>query len=301
MTIAIQGLGKMGMQIAEKLLSDNHRVIAYDLNLDFMAEAESLGATTTGNKRELIDSFGPDRVIIWMMIPSEFVKNEVEDWLKILPEKSLIIDGGNSNFNNTIENSKMIEGINCSMLDIGTSGGVHGLKNGFSMMVGGNNIDDYSFIEPILSSLAKPEGDHKYFGPAGSGHYVKMIHNAIEYGMMQSLAEGFNLLKNGPIQGIDLAKAATVWQHHSVITSWLNELCVDIFTENPELEGIDGFVAESGEARWTLQMAKDLGIDTPSIEAAFNVRLESQQGKVSFTTKLLAAMRNSFGGHKINK
>ncbi len=301
MTIAIQGLGKMGMQITQKLLSDNHQVIAYDLNSDFMTEAANLGAMTVGDKRELIEDFKSDRVIVWMMIPSEYVKNEIDEWIKILPEKSLIIDGGNSNFKDTIENAKNIETINCSMLDVGTSGGVHGLKNGFSMMVGGNNADDFSFIEPILASLAKPEGDYKYFGQAGSGHYVKMIHNAIEYGMMESLAEGFNLLKNGPMPGIDLANAATVWQHHSVITSWLNELCVDIFSENPELDGIEGYVAESGEARWTIQMAKDLQIDTPAIEAAFNVRLESQQGKISFTTKLLAAMRNSFGGHKINK
>ncbi len=301
MTIAIQGLGKMGMQIAQKLISDNHDVIAFDLNQVFLNEASGFGAKSVSDKRQLVDSFGSNRVVIWMMIPSEYVASEIDDWLKILPERSIIIDGGNSNFSDTGSNAKKLEEINCSMIDVGTSGGVHGLKNGFSMMVGANKKEDFETIEPILITLSKPEGDYKYFGRSGSGHYVKMIHNAIEYGMMESLAEGFNLLKNGPMKNINLADAATVWQHHSVITSWLNELCIDIFKNNPELADIDGYVAESGEARWTLQMAKDLSIDAPAIQSAFDVRLKSQQGEVNFTTKILAAMRNSFGGHKINK
>ena len=149
--------------------------------------------------------------------------------------------------------------------------------------------------------MAKPDGAYKSFGQSGSGHYVKMIHNAIEYGMMESLAEGYNLLKNGPMNGLNLADAATVWQHHSVITSWLNELCIDILKNSPDLSEVEGYVAESGEARWTLEMAKNLNIETPAIQAAFDVRLNSQNGNVNFATKLLASMRNSFGGHQLNK
>jgi 6-phosphogluconate dehydrogenase len=168
------------------------------------------------------------------------------------------------------------------------------------MMVGGE-AEPVAAVTPALTDLAKPEGAFNHFGPAGSGHYVKMVHNAIEYGMMQSLAEGYRMLKEGPYPALNLADAGEVWQHHSVITSWLNELSRDALRENPELDGIDGFVAESGEARWTLEVAKEAGIPLPAIQASFDVRLASQQGEVSFATKLLAAMRNAFGGHSINK
>ncbi|MDB5165004.1 MAG: gnd, 6-phosphogluconate dehydrogenase, decarboxylating, partial [Candidatus Saccharibacteria bacterium] len=188
-----------------------------------------------------------------------------------------------------------------TLIDIGTSGGVWGYQNGFSMMVGGDSTEVVTALEPVLKTLAAPEGAYYHFGPSGNGHYVKMVHNAIEYGMMESLAEGYRMLKEGPYKSTDLAAAGDVWQHHSVVTSWLNELSQSALAENPELEGIDGFVAESGEARWTLETAKELGIPMPSIQASFDVRLASQKGEVNFATKLLAAMRNKFGGHELNK
>ncbi len=301
MTIAIQGLGKMGMQIAEKLLLDNHQVITYDLNKELLDQSVKIGAIGALNKEQLVRSFNQNKVIIWLMIPAEFVENEIREWLTILPTNSLIIDGGNSNFNFTVKSSQLIEKAGSQMLDIGTSGGIHGFANGFSMMVGTNSKDSFNLIEPILKTLAAPTGGYKYFGRAGSGHFVKMVHNAIEYGMMESLAEGYNLLKNGPYKELNLADAADVWQHHSVITSWLNELCADILKANPELDGIDGYVSESGEAKWSLQMASELNIPLPAIQAAFDVRVKSQSGQINFATKLLAAMRNSFGGHNINK
>ena len=184
-------------------------------------------------------------------------------------------------------------------MDVGTSGGVWGYKNGFSLMCGGD-IDGYSAIEPVLKSLSMPEGAYGHFGPSGSGHYVKMVHNAIEYGMMESLAEGYRLLKEGPYKGIDLAKAGQTWQHGSVIVSWLNDLTQQALAENPQLEGIDGVVQENGETRWTLETADELGIPTPSIKAAFDVRIASQSGQTNFATRLLAAMRNKFGGHDLN-
>ena len=187
-----------------------------------------------------------------------------------------------------------------TLLDVGTSGGVWGYKNGFSMMAGGDKTV-FSSIEPALKTLAQPSGAYDHFGSSGSGHYVKMVHNAIEYGMMESLAEGYRMLKEGAYENIDLAAAGEVWQHGSVVTSWLNELSQSALSENPELKGIDGFVAESGEARWTLETAKEMGIPLPAIQTAFDVRLASQKGETNFATKLLAAMRNKFGGHQINK
>jgi 6-phosphogluconate dehydrogenase len=174
-------------------------------------------------------------------------------------------------------------------------------KSGAIGILGKSSKSAFQIIEPALKTLAAPEGAYQLFGPNGAGHYVKMVHNAIEYGMMESLAEGYRMLHDGPFPGLDLAAAGEVWQHHSVVTSWLNELCRDALLENPRLDGIDGYVAESGEARWTLETAKELGIPLPSIQASFDVRLASQQGDVSFATKLLAAMRNRFGGHELNK
>jgi 6-phosphogluconate dehydrogenase len=185
-------------------------------------------------------------------------------------------------------------------MDVGTSGGVWGYDNGFSMMAGGD-AETFKKIEPIFKTLEKPAGAYYNFGESGSGHYVKMVHNAIEYGMMESLAEGYRMLKEGPYQNIDLVSAGEVWQHHSVITSWLNELTVNALKENPELKDVEGVVVESGEARFALEMARDFKIEAPSIQASFDVRLASQKGHVNFATKLLAMMRNQFGGHKINE
>ena len=167
------------------------------------------------------------------------------------------------------------------------------------MMAGGSK-EDFDKLEPVLKTLAAPTGGYDYFGANGAGHFVKMVHNAIEYGMMQSLADGYLILKAGPFKDLDLAKAGNVWQKKSVITSWLNELSAEALSENPELEGIDGKVAETGEARWTLEVAKQMGIPMPAIQAAFDVRLASQKGQINFGTKLLAAMRNKFGGHSLN-
>jgi 6-phosphogluconate dehydrogenase len=155
-------------------------------------------------------------------------------------------------------------------------------------------------LAPIFDDLAKPEGAWGYFGKSGSGNYVKMVHNAIEYGMMQSLAEGYRMLHESPFGPLDMARAGNVWQHKSVIESWLNDLTRQAVAENPTLDGITGYVAESGEARWTLELAKELGIDLPAIQAAFDVRLKSQQGETNFATKIVAAQRNKFGGHNLN-
>ena len=282
--VAVVGLGKMGGQIAQKLSEDGFDVIPH--------EKET-------NKNETVKSFTGEQPIIWLMIPSEVVDTELGAWLATLPKESIIIDGGNSDFRLTKRRAQNVKAAGSQLLDVGTSGGVWGYKRGFAMMVGGD-ADAFRKIEPLLKTLSLPEGAYHYFGESGAGHFVKMTHNAIEYGMMESLAEGYRLLKEGPYKNLDLYAAGEVWQHHSVITSWLNELTRDVLKENPTLEGIEGFVAESGEARWALETFQDLKIEAPAIQAAFDVRLNSQKGKVNFATKLLAAMRNAFGGHAIN-
>ena len=299
MKIAIFGLGRMGSQIARKLHEGGHTVIASNRSSGLVDEMKSRGMIGAYTKEEVVSSFGNDQVIIWIMVPSDVVDSEIDVWLKLIPKGSILIDGGNSKWSDTKRRAEKVAQSGSTLIDIGTSGGVWGYQNGFSMMVGGNNTS-FEIIKPILETLKNPKGMYAHFGESGSGHYVKMIHNAIEYGMMESLAEGYRLLKEGPYKNLDLYKAGEVWQHHSVITSWLNELTRDIMKENPNQDGVEGTVAESGEARWALEVAKEFGIETPAIQTSFDVRLESQKGKVNFATKLLASMRNVFGGHKIN-
>jgi 6-phosphogluconate dehydrogenase len=300
MKIAIQGLGRMGMQIARKLSEGGHEVIALNRSPEPTQEAVSYGASAAKTKQDVVNGFDGQPAVIWIMLPANIVDEHVAEWLQLLPKGSTLIDGGNSDFRLTKQRNETVKSAGHHWFDAGTSGGVWGYQNGFSMMIGGDDEAQFKLIEPAFKTLAQPEGAYYHFGPSGSGHFVKMVHNAIEYGMMESLAEGYRMLKEGPYQNLDLAAAGDVWQHHSVITSWLNELSQAALAENPELEGIDGFVAESGEARWTLETAKDLGIPLPSIQASFDVRLASQKGDTNFATKLLAAMRNKFGGHNLN-
>ncbi|HTB48774.1 MAG TPA: NADP-dependent phosphogluconate dehydrogenase [Verrucomicrobiae bacterium] len=301
MKIAIQGLGRMGMQIARKLSENDHSVIAHNRSPEPIEEAVSYGASAAHSKAEVLEAFGQERVVLWIMLPANIVDQQVDEWLELLPQDSIIIDGGNSDFRLTQKLNDKVAGKGCKLIDVGTSGGVWGYQNGFSMMVGADDAQAFAALEPALQTLAQPEGAYYHFGPSGSGHYVKMVHNAIEYGMMESLAEGYRMLKEGPYDDLDLAAAGNVWQHHSVVTSWLNELSQAALAENPQLDGIKGYVAESGEARWTLETAKQRNIPMPSIQAAFDVRLASQKGEVNFATKLLAAMRNKFGGHQLNQ
>ena len=303
MKIAIHGLGRMGMQIARKLAENDHAVIAHNRSTSKIDQAAGYGAVAATTKQAVLEAFGDDRVVLWLMLPADVVDDQLDEWLGILPANSIIIDGGNSDFRLTKERNQKVAAGNGhhEWLDIGVSGGVWGYENGFPLMVGGDSTEAFSAIEPALKTLSEPGGAYYHFGPSGSGHFVKMVHNAIEYGMMESLAEGYRMLKEGPYKELDLAAAGNVWQHHSVITSWLNELSRMALAESPALEDIDGYVAESGEARWTLETAKELGIPLPAIQSSFDVRLASQNGDVNFATKLLAAMRNKFGGHQLNK
>lgn len=299
MKIAIAGLGRMGMQIAHSLARDGHEVVAQNRSRDKVDAAAQFGATAAYTAEEVAAAFGEQQAVVWLMVPAEVVDQELDTWLKVLKPGDILVDGGNSDFRADGPHAARVTEAGLHYMDAGVSGGVHGYDNGFCIMVGGDKAT-VGAVAPALDSLVKPSGAWHHFGPIGSGHYVKMVHNAIEYGMMESLAEGYRMLHDGPIADIDGAAAGEVWQHHSVITSWLNELTRDALRKNPTLDGISGFVAESGETRWTLEVAKEHGIPMPSISAAFDVRLASQQGDVSYATKLLAAMRNEFGGHNLN-
>lgn len=299
MKIAISGLGRMGGQIARKLHENGHTVVAHNRSPEKVDEAKTYGAIPAYSDQEVIDAFGGDPVVLWIMLPAEVIDSKIDEWLQILPKGSIIIDGGNSDYRGDAARAERVNAAGSTLLDIGTSGGVWGLQNGFSMMVGGDQ-SSYDAVVPALDTLAQPRGGHQFFGTNGTGHFVKMVHNAIEYGMMQSLAEGYRVLKEGPYPDLDLAAAGDIWQQSSVVTSWLNDLTRQALHENPNMDGISGVVAESGEARWTLETAKELGIPMPAIQASFDVRLASRQGQVDFSTKLLAAMRNKFGGHNID-
>lgn len=302
MKIVISGLGKMGAQIAKKLHESGVDVFAHNRSKEKVDEMMKFGMRGAYTKKEAIEAFdleNKEQIIIWMMVPCDVVDNEIKEWIKVIPQNSILIDGGNSDYRLTKKRALLVSENGSVLMDVGTSGGVWGYDNGFSMMVGGDE-KTFEIIKPILEILQKPSGAYKYFGEAGAGHYVKMVHNAIEYGMMESLAEGYRLLKEGPYKNLDLVSAGEVWQKRSVITSWLNELTMNALKENRELKDIEGKVAESGEARFALETAKEFKIEMPSIKSAFDVRIESQKGKINFATKLLAAMRNAFGGHNIN-
>lgn len=299
MKIAITGLGRMGSQIAEKLAVNGHEVIAHNRSRDAVNEAINYGALAAYDKQSVINAFDNKPVILWIMIPAESIDSELEDWLTILPAGSIVIDGGNSDYRNDKSRSDKAAAKNITMLDIGTSGGIWGLSNGFSLMIGGDN-SSYETVKPILDALGSPNGGHKYFGETGTGHYVKMVHNAIEYGIMESLAEGYRLMKEGPYKNLDLASAGDIWQRSSVINSRLNDFASQALHANPDMNNINGIVAESGETRWALETAAEHNIKMPAVQASLDVRLASQNGETNYATKLLAAMRNRFGGHNIN-
>jgi 6-phosphogluconate dehydrogenase len=227
------------------------------------------------------------------------VAAEIAKLAEALPAGALVVDGGNSNFNDTLAHAETLKAKNIELVDVGTSGGIWGRERGFSLMVGGEAAA-VERIKPLLDALAKPHGSWHHFGKGGAGHFVKMVHNGVEYGLMQSFAEGYRLLKEGPYAGLDLAKVAEVWQKGSINQSFLNSLVQHVMKEDPELSGVEGAVAESGEARWTLETAQKLGIPTPVIAAALEVRVKSQAGDVNYATKLLAKLRQEFGGHAVN-
>lgn len=297
MKIGFIGLGKMGGKMVERLLNAGHQIVVYNLAKSKIDEAVSKGAIAATDIKDLTNKL-EGRKLVWLMVPSgKPVDENIAELVKTLNSGDIIIDGGNSYWRETIERGAKLKEKGIHYLDCGTSGGVWGLKNGYCLMYGGDK-EACDFAEPIFKSLA-PENGYMRCGESGSGHMVKMVHNGIEYGMMQAYAEGFEIMKNSPYN-IDLEKVSRVWMQGSVVRSWLLELIGNALEGNQELDGIKDFVSDSGEGRWTVQTAIDFDVPAHVITASLFTRFQSRQDS-SYAMKLLAAMRNQFGGHDIKK
>lgn len=300
MKLAMIGLGKMGANMVRRLVGDGHEVIAYSKSsitaIELSKELENV--TAVSSLDELINALTPPRVI-WLMVPHQYVDQSIESLLEAGMQKDdLLVDGGNSNFNLSKQRAENLKKSGIQFVDSGTSGGIWGLENGYSIMVGGTD-EAISMIRPILESLA-PAKDKGWghVGPAGAGHYVKMVHNGIEYGMMQAFAEGFELLDAKQEMNLDLQQISEIWQHGSVVRSWLLDLIADAFSGDKSLSSLSDYVDDSGEGRWTVHDSIDLGVPTPVLTLALQMRFRSRQDP-SFAGKVLNAMRAGFGGHSI--
>lgn len=301
MKLAMIGLGKMGANMARRLIGDGHEVVGYNLD-DAVTNnlAEEVGLVPAYSLAEAVEKLAAPRVV-WVMVPSgkptESVVSELGD---LLSEGDLVIDGGNSNYKETMRRGDTLAQKGIEFVDVGTSGGIWGLKEGYSMMVGGSETA-VTTITPALKTLA-PGADKGWghVGPPGAGHFVKMVHNGIEYGLMQAYAEGFEILKAKEEFGLDLHQVSEIWRFGSVVRSWLLDLTANALAEDVELSKIKGFVPDSGEGRWTVFEAIDLDIPAPIITHSLFARFVSRQDE-SFAAKLLAAMRNQFGGHAVVK
>jgi 6-phosphogluconate dehydrogenase len=297
MKLGFIGLGKMGGNMVERLLKDSHDVVVYNLTKSEIEIAVKKGAVSANSLKDLADKL-PGRKIIWFMVPSgKPVDENITELEKLLSKNDIIIDGGNSFWKDSQARAKRLSERGIHYLDCGTSGGIWGLKNGYSLMTGGDK-EATEYVYPIYKSLA-PEGGYTYCGESGAGHFVKMVHNGIEYGMMQSFAEGFEILQKSQFN-LDLAAITGGWQYGSVVRSWLLELAYLAFKEDPNLEKIKDYVEDSGEGRWTVQAAIDLDVPAHVITTSLFNRFRSRQEE-SFAGKVLAALRNQFGGHSVVK
>ena len=299
MKAAVIGLGKMGANMARRLIRGGHQIVGYDRSPEIAQEfAESENLIAASSLDEIINILPQPRVI-WIMVPAGKSTEKVINWLTpLLEEGDILIDGGNSNYQDTLKRGKTLAEKGIFFIDVGTSGGVWGLSEGYSMMVGGEK-EAVNSITPLLETLAPEKRvGWGHVGSSGAGHFVKMIHNGIEYGMMQAYAEGFDIMKAKEEFQLDLGQVAEIWRHGSVIRSWLLDLTARALEENPDLDGIKGWVADSGEGRWTVFESIDLDIPAPVITAALQARFVSRKEE-NFAAKILAAMRNQFGGHAV--
>jgi 6-phosphogluconate dehydrogenase len=298
MDIAMIGLGKMGANMTTRLLGKGHRVVAFDLKEEAVRAAEAGGAIGARTLDEVVGKLSAPRAV-WVMVPAG---KPTDDTIAALAGRlspgDIVIDGGNSNYKDTMRRAAELKGKRLHLVDVGTSGGVWGLSEGYSMMVGGEE-EAVKRLSPILEALA-PASDKGWgrVGPSGAGHFVKMVHNGIEYGLMQAYAEGFELMQRKAEFGLDLVRIAEIWRHGSVVRSWLLDLTADALARNPGLDGIAAYVPDSGEGRWTAIEAIETGVSLPVITMALQNRFRSRE-EAPFGDKLLAAMRNQFGGHAI--
>lgn len=309
MKLAILGMGKMGSRIAKKLLLGGHDVVVWNRSQPSVDELlaqllpeERQHCAVAASIKEAIESLEETRVI-WVMLPAgeptQAVLDEVIKWVK---PQDIVIDGGNAYYKDTERRYQACKAQDVRFLGIGVSGGIIAVREGYPQMVGGDQ-SAYEYVKPILNTLATPHGGHEYFGEGGAGHFVKMVHNGVEYGIMQSLGEGFEVLEKAPYS-FDLLKVAKLYQKGTLVSGFMLDRAVDALTTDPTLSDIVGKIAESGEAKWTIEEAKAEGVDVPIIEGSLEYRKRSQTNEKiqnSFTAKMVAALRNAFGGHEVVK
>jgi 6-phosphogluconate dehydrogenase len=295
--MAMIGLGRMGGNMVERLVKDGHTVVVYDPSAEAMKRVTRPGVTPARDLTDLCGKLTAPRVV-WVMVPAgDPVDQTIAQLTPHLAKGDVIIDGGNSNFKDSMRLGATLARQGVEFIDAGTSGGVWGLENGYCLMVGGSKAA-VKLCTPIFKTLAPPDG-FAHVGPIGAGHYVKMVHNGIEYGLLQAYAEGYEVLHASKLfPDLDLAQIAELWQHASVVRSWLNELARDAFVQDGSLSSIRGWVADSGEGRWTVNEAMDLDVPTPVITLSLLMRFRSRQ-EDSFSAKVIAALRNQFGGHAV--
>ncbi|WP_125591232.1 phosphogluconate dehydrogenase (NAD(+)-dependent, decarboxylating) [Companilactobacillus jidongensis] len=298
MKLAMIGLGKMGINLTENLIRNNNEVVAFDLNEDAKKSATKLGATVVDNLEDAVKNLDAPR-IIWVMLPAGKPANSTIDKLsELLDQNDIVIDGGNSFYEDSLKHNEILKNKGIKFFDVGTSGGMSGANHDGNFMIGGDDKELFSYIEPIFKGIAEKDG-YLYTGKAGSGHYLKMVHNGIEYGEMQAIAEGFDVLSHSPFD-YDNEAVAKVWSHGSVIRGWLMELVENAFSKDPKLDEIKGVMHSSGEGKWTLDEALKLQVPTPVIAAALMMRYRSLEND-TMSGKVVAALRNEFGGHDMDK
>ncbi len=300
MDIGMVGLGKMGGNMAERLVRGGHRVVGFDLDAASAAEAEGEGIEIAPTLAELAGALPSPRVV-WLMVPAgEIVDRVIAEVAPNLTAGDVIVDGGNSNYKDTIRRGGELGALGIHLVDVGTSGGVWGLAEGYSMMAGGSD-EAIAVLTPALVTLAPAESQGwGHVGPSGAGHFVKMVHNGIEYGLMEAYAEGFALMRAKDEFGLDLAQIAEIWKYGSVVRSWLLDLTASALAENPTMEGVAPFVPDSGEGRWTVFEAIALNVEAPVIALSLMRRIDSRD-PYDYSDRLLSAMRNQFGGHAIKQ
>jgi len=297
MQIGMIGLGKMGGNMVTRLIRGGHQIVAYDRSPDAVKATVALGATGADSIADLVKKLNGRRAV-WVMLPHGKPTDETVNALaEVMSPNDIIIDGANSKFTEDVTRAAELAKKNLQYMDVGTSGGVWGLTVGYCLMIGGEKIT-FDYLEPIFKTLA-PENGYAYMGLHGAGHFVKMIHNGVEYAMMQAYAEGFDIMKASEYK-LDVAKIADLWMQGSVVRSWLLELSASALKDNPELNGIKPFVNDSGEGRWTVEAAVNLAVPAPTITAALFARFASRQTD-SYSLRYLNALRNQFGGHQIVK
>ena len=300
MQLGLIGLGKMGGNMAERLRLGGHQVVGFDFNAEATARLTASGNVGVTTLEDLAKNL-EGRKAIWIMVPQgDPVDQTIAKLVPLLNPGDILIDGGNSNYKDSMRRHKEITAKGFQFVDVGTSGGVWGLKEGYSMMIGGDT-EPVEYLRPIFETLA-PAADKGWgrVGPGGAGHFVKMIHNGIEYGMMQAYAEGFTIMKTKEELGLDLPQISQIWRYGSVVRSWLLDLTADALSKNPSLDGLEAFVEDSGEGRWTVMEAIDLNISAPVITESLLRRIRSREEN-NFTDRMLAIMRNEFGGHAVKK